>query len=301
MKNTKILSALLILFATFGFVSCDSEPVDPVFLENWEENNPDVTGGSFQVNIDGQQFTAAFAQAAFEQGILNISGGSSNTGGSVVAVTAMGSQEGTYTAQQTSIMYIPDVAEQLFYANIDINAEPGNNYNGSIIITDIDTVNKTVSGTFSGTVYWSVPGDDMEPVVLTGGTFTDVPYTGNPTPDTNPDAEYFTAVVDGVEKDFTNIQASVTGENVQIIGLLLSGEAVQMLIDADIAPGTYQFGSASATTIAYQNLSDAYPFDQGSLTITNNSGGFITGTFSFTGTNFDDETIEVTGEFNVEL
>lgn len=301
MKNTKILSALLILFAAFGIISCDSEPVDPVFLDNWEENNNNPEGGSFQVNIDGQQFTASVAQAAFEQGVLNISGGSTSTTGSVVSLTALGSQEGTYTNQQASIMYIPNISEQSFYTNIDINAEPGNNYNGSIIITDIDTVNKTVSGTFSGTVYWNMPGEEMEPVVLTGGTFTDVPYTGSPTPVTNPDDEYFTAVVDGVEKDFTNIQAAPTGDNLQIIGLLLSGEAIQMLVDADITPGTYQFGSASATMIAYQNLSDAYPFDEGSLTITNNSDGFITGTFSFTGTNFDDETIEVTGEFNVEL
>ena len=86
---------------------------------------------------------------------------------------------GTYTADP-SVPY-PHVAiayydyppgQTIIYYNII--AQTGQT-NGTITFTDIDYVNQVVSGTFSGTLYENM--QQVDSVVITNGTFQDIPFT----------------------------------------------------------------------------------------------------------------------------
>lgn len=297
MKQVKLTSLLLVLIMTLGFVSCDTEPVDPVFIENMPDE-PVTGGGTFTVDIDGETFTAQASVAAIAEGIMTITG-INNNGDSNISLLIGDIQEGTYDS--ALMTYTPSIAASDFsYLSYD---DDGNS-TGSITITSINTTNNTISGVFNFTGYWSNSEEEMVPVVLTNGTFTNIPYQGTIT---NPDGEYLKANIDGDDFSFNTLFAVTLGDKLSISGTIFSAqETLQLQMDQNIAPGTYTIGSnESGDAFASYNTPD-YSFESvsGTLTIISNENGFIKGEFEFIADEFLDEapSIEVVnGEFNIEL
>ncbi|GGB68804.1 hypothetical protein GCM10007424_06020 [Flavobacterium suaedae] len=319
MKKMKMLpAALLAFFVSLNFISCDTEPVDPVFLDNIEDQVPDTGSGSFQVNIDGELFTATQTQAVIGEGLIAIQGSGSN--GKNVSLVLEGeaapSSIGEYEPSDVLMIYQPETNPD-DYGYINYNPDlviggeiPDDIYEGSFTITDIDTVNKTISGTFSFTGYWSNTDDEIESVELTSGVFTDVSYADNTTnPNPGSDEDYIVADIDGTETDFTIAVALVSGNFLTVSGQNVAPpKQIQLMMDADIEAGTYSItedgGFGNGVTAMYSEGLALYVVSSGELTIISNDGDVIKGTFEFSAYNSDDEndTIDITnGDFEMQI
>jgi hypothetical protein len=298
MKKLRVLSAFMVLFTAIGFVSCDSEPVDPLLLDN--EGEQPTGPAIFKVDFSGSTFTATTAQAVVGDGVIAIMG-IRGTNGESVSLALPGSTTGTYSGDEVLMVYSPTAASEYQFANIDNELAS----NGSVVITSINTTNHTISGTFSFTGHWSDTEANLPSIAFTNGSFQNIPYTGTII-DPN-DEEYMRALVDGVEKEYGIIASLAAGENVSFSGTIVSPmSSMQIMVPANITPGTYPLGGGpfEGPVAIYHNNPEGFPYNatSGSITIISNSGGWIEGEFEFTGTDADDNTVEVTdGEFNIEL
>lgn len=293
MKKMKMLpAALLAFFVSLNFISCDTEPVDPVFLDNIEEQNPDVGSGSFEVTIDGELFTGVQIQAVIQDGIIAIA--AVNASGEAVQLVT--TNDNTGVSPDALMTYMPDPTSDFGYVNFDEE----NASTGTLNITTINTVNQTISGTFEFTGNWSdFDEENIEPAVLTNGVFTNIPYTESVT---NPGDEYFNITVGGTETEFNIISSAVSGQFLTLAANQVSPvKSVQIMLGSTLTAGTYTVGGSEVTAISYFEGETGYSFaPDGTLTIASNENGIIEGTFSVTLYDIDDNPLQIEGEFNVE-
>jgi hypothetical protein len=196
--------------------------------------------------------------------------------------------------------YEPSSTSEYTYNNFNpANTETS----GSVTISSIDTVNHTISGTFSFTGWWGDAEANLPSVAFTNGVFENLPYTTSATP-TPGDDEYFKAKIGGTLKDFPVTTALESGDLLNISGTdPATMSFMNVIVDTDITPGIYQMADNpfDGPTATYQMGTVGYFASTGTLTIISNTGGYIKGTFSFNGADIDEtSTIVVTeGEFNV--
>ncbi|WP_294818662.1 DUF6252 family protein [uncultured Flavobacterium sp.] len=282
MKKLSFLSAFIVLFAAIGFTSCDSEPVDPLLIDN-EPTQP--TGPAiFKVDFSGSTYTADEAQAVVTANSIMISGIKAN--GSVFALSVPGSTTGTYDGADGVLMtYKPTVTSAFMYMNADPALEI-ETPTGSITITSINTAAQTISGTFNFTGYWSDEAANQPNIAFTNGSFQNIPYTGNVGPQPT---SLFKVSIDGTQ--FTADEALATmGEGLtNIVGLRgANNEYVAIVINATES-GTYTeeaIMSYAASEDAEDVYSNLLTEGNGTVTITiNTANNTISGSFSFTGVN----------------
>lgn len=304
MKKISILSALMVFFTAITFIACDTEPVDPVLLDNIGET-PGETTGSLTVNFSGQNFVASQVSGLYNEGLLSVSGirvnGSNIETLSFVVASPVEGQ--TYTGDQGALFTYSPSMNMYQYINIDSELE----LSGSLTITDIDTVNHTVSGTFSFTGWWSNEDEDVAPIEFTNGSFTNVSYTGGTPPETSDDV--LTAVLDGTNFPVANVAVAVAdgglGETISINGLDVNQNKVVVSMKASLNPGTYNITGNMLDDVVggrYTTTSPEamYMATTGSVTITSKTETRIAGTFTFTATS-GEETVTVTqGTFDVD-
>jgi len=290
MKKVTLLSVLFVMFSAISFTSCESEPVDPVLNENIGNNPEDAF---FEVEMDGELFTAASTSAAIVNGGIALTG--VNAEGEAVGFVVTDVEEGTY---ENAMQFYTTAGQGVQYINMDPETVE---VSGSVTISEIDTQNHTISGTFHFSAWANLQG---EPIVFTNGVFEDVPYTGdiNPTPVGD---EYFKAKIDGDLTNFGLINAVQLGEQIAIAGAT-AGESIDIRVPAGIEPGTYEISDDFESEIhaTYMSLGEmnGYFGINGTLTITSVDDTAIEGTFEFVGEDLDGNTIEITdGEFNVEF
>lgn len=304
MKNTKLFSFFVILFISINFISCDNEPIDPALAASIE--NPGTGGnpgdgnnsGIFKADFSGQTFTATLVTAFISGNSIKMQG-LRGTQGEGFGFILTGSTTGNYPSQDNFIAFTPPNSEYGYWAFN--NANPNQNV-GNVVVTNINTVAKTISGTFSFTGYWSNDTvSNILPIVFSNGVFTDIPYvTQNPTNDT------FFAKVNGNEFVDTDITI-VSINNILGIGATNASQAgITVGVDEDLVVGTYPITGNLANDDVQINYSlssatgmSAYA-NSGSVTITSKSFTRIKGTFTGTvlvGTN----TYSITeGAFDVE-
>lgn len=303
MKKLKLFSAFLVLFTAIGFTACDSEPVDTELLntdENGVENPGGSTGtpGSFKVNFNGETFTATTVQASVSEALIAVSG-LRGTNGEAVSFVVQGTTAGTYN--EALIAYTQSGTSEYAYTNInpDLNENP--EQNGVVTITNIDTVNNKISGTFSFTGFYSDADANLPSIEFTNGVFTNVSYTpvGN---GGQPNPEYLKATIDGTMFDYSNniIVALSEGETpiISINGITSNNNAIALFIREDITVGNHAITNEIFNVVKAQySVGDTdFNADSGSMTIISKANGFIKGTFSFTSGG-----VQVTnGSFNVE-
>lgn len=300
MKRIKFLSILFLALSAITLTSCgDTEPVDPVLTQPGDGETP-AGPAVFKVDFSGQTYVATATTAVIGQGLITVHG-AKGANGQAVSIVVEASTTGTYNGELALMDYNPGNSEYS-YSNLFVTGPDA----GSVTISSIDTVNKTISGTFSFKGEWTNTDANLPSVAFTNGAFENIPYTGNvATPD-----ELFKATVDGTVFSYTGgdlVVVTTEGTpNLITINAVNVNHKFNISFPETVTPGTYTFEVGPSVT-ARAGFTDAedvdYTITGGSLTITSNTGGWVEGSFSFTVLGEDGTTVLHTvsaGTFNVE-
>jgi hypothetical protein len=270
------------------------------------ENGGSPTG-NFTAVVNGVPWSAATSleQATITQGIINITGVS--TDNQEISISITDTVAGVYVlnARTPSLAAYENLDSSNLYAYSTSQSSDTTKAGGTVTISAIDTVHKTVTGTFVFNVYQATDGQGKS---ITSGIFNQIPYTtslpaGNPT-------DTVTAAIDGSDWVAQSIQASELEGTLTLVGALANGSQSIALIFPDYAtPGTYPLTSPGATTsyvAVYDQVANgvntADPGTAGSITVlTNNTASMrMTGTFQFTTNNLGTSDHSITnGYFSV--
>lgn len=282
MKNIKFLPLFMLLFAAFNFTSCtqDLEPVDPAIVIPDPTDPTDPTEGEFKATIDGSQYTASTTLVYITGGSIQIS--AVRASGDNFVLYLDGTTAGTYNALDNLLVYSPAGSEYGWWA---FNPDDDTQNTGSVIVTEIDTVNQTISGTFSFTGYWSDLEDTSPPgpKQITNGVFTDLPYTtDSPTNDT------FFAKVNGANFNQIDLLAVTTTINeLEVISIGAENantEGITVSVKSTLGVGNYGITGNLVTdgVQIYYTSADGEEAvaTSGSVSITEKTADRIKGTFS---------------------
>ena len=327
MKKMYLIKGMLLAFLAFQFFSCENEPLTGEFPQG-DQNDADE--GQFRAQIDGQQFIAVTATAILtsdnELVIMGVKPGGKNitlgiTDAAVGSFSLLtgGTNEnaGAYFDGSTNV--VPYISAEAFGGS------------GQLQITELDTAEQTVSGTFSfvgvrikidadGNPVLDGDGNPiMEDVDITNGAFNSIPYelddTGGGGGTGNPNDEFF-AKVDGI--DFIADSISVTEPVISTKRMIKveaksnTGELLRIDVPRSLGEGTFDMVRISDGTklIAVYNAgagAENLTSNPGSITITDFDLelGVLKATFNFTGTdplNQLPDVVQVTeGSFTVHF
>lgn len=304
MRKINVLSAFLVLFTALSFTACDTEPVDPVLLENGQNpnnpnnpNNPDAPA-VFKVDYSGTTHTAVSTLATLGNGLIVIQG-IMGSNGEAVSIVIDGTTAGTYN--EAIMNYSPSNASEYGYTNFNLST---GETSGTVTIVSIDTVNHTFTGNFSFTGWYDDEEAGLPTMQFTNGVFQNVPYVGNDNP--LPGSDSFVATVDDEEFNYVNDLVVALGGEFISINANADTHDLQLFIQADITTGTHVITNeidAIAKATYYDATTDTdYDITEGTLNITSNDGTTLVGTFSFPVKNELGETIHIVtaGAFSVE-
>lgn len=277
MKNIKIIGSLLLLFTALTFTSCENEPLDPELnLDDFGNNNPTAV---FKADFSGSTWTATQSTAVISGNLIQIVGGKSN--GESFGFLINANAVGTYPANQNILAFTPAGSEFGYWS---VNPDNETENTGSITITEINTTNKTISGTFSFKGYWSdIDQTSILPVQFTNGVFNNIPYVNQS--ETN---DSFYAKVDGTEfVDVDILTAEIQIESQDFISIAAQDanlNAITVSVRSNLSTGTYNITGNVGTDLV-QAIYDFNDVDNqavsGSVTITSKTADRIKGTFSF--------------------
>ncbi|WP_026705002.1 DUF6252 family protein [Flavobacterium soli] len=298
MKRFKFLSVCFIVFSAF-LTSCsgDVEPLDPAVIVTPEQPE----GGFFQVDFNGDTFEANTTIAYVSSGNILISGVKST--GQTVSIALDGAAVGTYDNENNILSYSPSPNSEYDYVNFNEDADGNYISNGSVVITEIDTEAKTITGTFTFTGYWSDFTDENPPAAIefTNGSFS-IPYISSEDPG---DGDFVKAKIDGIdfEDEIITTAFASSGEFdiITINGINEQDQQISLFINDDAEVGTHVMTNeplGNMARAAYR-IGDANPSYSatGSLTISTKTADRISGTFNFTTTTGE---VITAGSFDVE-
>lgn len=216
--------------ALLTFFSCRKE----VSLET--SAHPPVPG-DFRAVIDGVQWAAADSSegASILGGLINISGISIDN--KQLSITLNDTVTGSYTLDQASfsLASYADNGSSGNYAFTTNQGRDTSHAGGVVTVTQIDKVNKTISGTFSLKVYREI---DRRQKQISQGVFNQVPYATSLPPARSTDT--MRASIDGSTWIAKSIMASALSGQLTISGSGLDGSlSVNLLMPQNISPGSY--------------------------------------------------------------
>lgn len=187
MKKTYLIQGVLLLFLAFQFNSCANEPLEGEFLE--DEGPIGAEEGQFKANIAGQQFIAEFAIGNLSDSNKLVISGSKSNGQSIslsVADPAVGEFSLDWDGAGPNLgTFLDGNPDSLPYVS---GAENGGS--GQMKITSMDTVSKTLTGSFEfkgvrikrDSAGEPVLDGDGNPVIesieITNGAFDSIIYIG---------------------------------------------------------------------------------------------------------------------------
>ena len=325
MKILKYAGRTISLLLFFIHFSCVNEPLEGDFPQ--DDGVLNIEEGEFRANVGIGDFSTGLAEGVLSNtDLLTITGTVPDTGESIV-LTIENPGVGTFNitaglGTQNSGVYIETNPENPFVSDGTFGVF------GQLNITEFDTQNATVSGTFSFTGVRVVLDVDGNPVLdsngqptleteeITNGIFNKIPYTtedqgGGGTPITD---EFF-AKVDGVNFDAESVTTSlntVAGVSVvKIVAVNELGEIIRIDIPEDLGIGTFAMEPLSDGTklIGLFNpatVGENLTSNPGTINITrfNVFTGIIEATFEFTATDplgQDPSIAEITeGSFKVD-
>lgn len=301
MKKSLIFKSLILLFSIISFVSCETEPLDSALDLN-DFQNPSGSNNSsnqfvFTASIDGQNWVANGANAQVGPNLIIINGKRGSNGESFQFLID-GSTVGTYPAKEHLVTFVPDNSD---YGWLAFNDDDPDENTGSVTITEIDTQNKTISGTFSFKGYWSDSAvTNIPPKNFTNGVFTDIPYQAYQ----DPSNDTFFAKVNGTEFVETEILAVTINGVIGLGAANVSQQSITVGVDEDITPGTYtitgNIGIDQVQASYKLNETTTISANSGTVTITSITADRVIGTFSFVAEN-GGTTYNITeGAFDIE-
>jgi hypothetical protein len=276
---------LSIFFLLFN--ACENEPLDGGIIIDESNNNPTST---FTVDFDSQTFVADNIGATRTDDLITITG-IRGANQETLVLTVYGVTEGTYQfafpigIEMNTAIYLESSNSTNFWMTIPDFENPGSL--GTLIISEIDEVNMTMSGSFHFTVQSASSTETKE---FTNGTFTNVSFQDGLI--NNNDNTFF-ANVDGnefVEAQIYGEEATQNGNStISISASKNNGEIIGLSFDTNITTGIYNFqGLTGSTNIGRYIGADPLHqyFADGEFTITNHdtSNNLIEGTFNFVAT-----------------
>lgn len=304
MKKMYLLKAVLLFFLAFQFFSCQEEPLTGEFPQD-DQNNAEE--GQFIAQIDGQEFIASSAFATLTaDNQLVITG--DKPGGKKISLRVLDAAVGTFDlttggSNQNGGKYFDGSTNILPYVTAETSGG-----SGQIIITELDTAENSVTGTFSfigvraqvdneGNPILDGNGEPvLENVEITSGAFNSIAYvfddTGGGSGNSN---DEFFAKVDGVNfiADSISVVEPVVG-NINMIKVearSTTGELLRIDVPRFLGEGTFEMERVSDGTklIAVYNAgegTESLSSNPGSITITqlDLELGILKATFNFTGT-----------------
>jgi hypothetical protein len=298
MKIFYVLALLAIFFS-----SCQKE----ISQEPPTTSNNGASTGTFTAVINGKNWQASPEKqaASILQGTINVTGVSSD--GQTIVISIMNNKPGTYNTYEPDPAMVAYMSSNSIMSHSTNGSPDSSKAGGQITISSIDTVNKTIAGTFTSTVFVA---DDQPSISITGSfnlsyatTITDINGNSTTTKDT------VKAIIDG--KAWTAPVVSGMAFN----GIVISSSAQDMSrtlgfkLPEDVTVGTYKldgmFSNCNGLYGEGTSVTETKNFfaGPGTLTVTehNKSKKHIAGTFEFTASDLlTSETRQITkGYFSV--
>ena len=259
--------------------------------------NPNPGAGIFKADVDGAPFTALTTTAVLGSGRLTIQGVDAT--GKSIDITAEDTTPGTYT--EVILAYSADATSDNAYSNIF-------NDTGTLTITSIDTVNRTITGTFSFKGDYTDTDANLPSKMITNGVFTNLPYVGSVANTDVFNATVDTTAVSYAGSDLLIVYSEAGGRDLVAMRGTNENHVIELLVDGDTEVGTYAFTDSTTGYPRAQYTDKTGPDDViynvtgGSLTVTENNGVRIKGTFEFPVRSGDSIIYTITaGAFDIEL
>ena len=280
------LSLALIAFVMIGCSKDDDGNNDD------NNNNPPASG--LTAKIDGTAWTSSMNIVTIKDGMTSIVGSSAKS--TTLTINIVSESTGTYQLDDSSVHSAMLVDDSGTYTSGGDSLA-----GGEVIISDINTTDSTITGTYHFDLYALFSGGKKS---VTEGTFTNLKFSGDNGGGNNGDGT-MQMDVDGT----TWIPETVTSASA--LGLItLAGvddgtsHQIIFLLPDTISTGTYEWADLGIIALTYVNEDDIplYP-NSGSLHITshNTTTNLFEGTFDFEATDMVNSTsVSVTnGAFSV--
>lgn len=270
----KLLFGLCLL--TLIFSSCEKE----VSLEN---GNNIGAAGDFRADIDGTSWVAnSVSRASRAGGFITLYGKNFNNKTITMIVKDSGVHSYSFSSTSTTNVGIYEDSSITPVAAWSTTQWLAPGIYGDMNITEIDTVRKLMTGTFTINVYRSI---DDQSKAITNGVFIKIPYSQ--TVVAPPLADTFRVKVDGIAYPFSNLTLNTVGANFSITASEGAGiSSTNLILSSTLAPGTYNIGGTEFNAF-YAEGSTVWTGSTGTVTILENNAVTrrIRGDFSFTGVN----------------
>src|SRR5688500_16602989 len=282
----KAISKLLLSATLLSvlFISCSDDD---------SKNTPVAPAGNIIATVGGTSWEAS-GVAIIGNNSISVGG---QSGGKTVQVTVFKDDVvGTYEVKGIGALttFTPEAmvayettgsyaSASIYFDNIDAV--------GSVTITEIDEVNKTVSGTFHSKVKSYT---DETTIEITTGSFTKIPYTTEVTTST------MGAKIDGVQFNSNVVVSAKAMGMLGLNGQTLGGQQIITIsVPETITVGTYALGELGLSDqyITYSKNGKTFVSVSGTLKITvhNKTTKHIEGTFTFSAEPFGFEANNVSG------
>ena len=300
-SNFKSVNFLAILCFSFLLYSC-SEDSEVIVIEEMEEMEPTPSMPMMSAIIDGEPWSTDYPAAIIHNNFINIGGEA--TSSERIEIVFNGLTEGSYSfnPEEGNVLgYLACRGGCSTYTNTQNTIS--SNF-GNAVITEIDRVNQTISGTFESEVHLFVI-DEVK--VITEGRFKNIPiirdYSG-------PKADEFYTEIGGVpfHAVYTSAFVSSFDEALTVSAdAALKGEGFEFRLPNNIEVGTYDLGAPyqSEYGVDYNSVfgNGFFPARSGKITILEHdlTSKFLKAEFYFNTENHDDtEILEIReGAFQV--
>jgi len=272
----KVLNVFFVITIAIGLASCSSGD---------SSDNSLING--FNVSIDGQAYKADNITATQQFGKIIIETTNADERG--ITLFMPNYTIGTYT--DAIIVY--SVGQMSFdYINRDSSGE----LNGSVTIASLN--NNIISGYFQCKAYRNA---EAEPVILSNGTFQNIPVTLG----IDPLGEgYYFALVNGVSNTFINAVADKINNRIHVAGVGHE-HSIEIDLPENIGTGTYTIDNSDEGLKASlrNNIANSNWYSvSGTLTITQLENEWIDGTFTLSGIDDQGNEKAITGgQFHAPL
>ena len=259
------ISLLFISAVVLFFTACQKDLV----LDATNTNGLDTAvAGLFLAKIDGVQWNAnAISSATRLSGVIALYG--SNTDGKSILLRVADSGVHNYgftTPATTNVgAYIDSTLTPV--ASFTTNSWLVDSTYGYVNITAIDTVLKTITGTFSMKVYRQIDSLSRD---ITDGVFSNIPYSTSPPPPSATDT--FRVKIDSVDFNYNSLSAFDVSINQMISITASQGSAsVGINVPDTVLAGNYSYDLSDYVGQYNPNDSTFLRADSGTLTILENN------------------------------
>lgn len=226
-------TSLVALFFTLAFLPACQKEYDPGI-----GSTPTPTpggSGSFTAAINSTNWSATSKSATRQGGVIVLYGSSTDNKSIVLRVADSGVHVYTFHTQSSSNFgaYTDNAVGTNAFAT---NQWPVDGAYGTVNITAIDTVNKTMTGTFNMKVYRAF---DSLQRTITQGVFTKISYSVTSPPPSTTDS--FRVKVNGAPFTYSTITAFKGFGMISVSASTGAAPSVGITVPDNVTPGNYAF------------------------------------------------------------